>query len=247
MHLSSVDTLILCGGKGLRLKSANPKKPKVLADINGEPFLKYLLDYLEKQGIKKSILCTGYMHELVYKWINNDYDGQIKITFSQEKVAMGTGGSIKNALNKINSNPVIILNGDTLSGLNINKLIDFYFKNNMKICVAVSERKNTESKGIFIVKNNRIIKFTENPKNLIQKGSFFVNVGTYIMDKSVIATFPNKTPLSLESEVFPLLIKNYNNLFFGYKYKNEFIDIGIPETYFEINKIVKNKKNQNYL
>ena len=62
MYIDSIDTLILCGGKGTRLKSIVNDKPKILAEINGIPFIEYLLNYLDKEGVTRTILCTGNMH-----------------------------------------------------------------------------------------------------------------------------------------------------------------------------------------
>lgn len=58
-ELSAVDALILAGGMGTRLRKALGDRPKVMAGINGGPFLTYLLDQLDKVGMRKVILCTG--------------------------------------------------------------------------------------------------------------------------------------------------------------------------------------------
>ena len=56
INLNKIDTLILCGGKGTRLNSIVPFKPKILAEINGQPFIKYLLHYLETNGFRRLYL-----------------------------------------------------------------------------------------------------------------------------------------------------------------------------------------------
>ena len=121
--LSDIDTLILCGGKGDRLKSVIGDLPKILAPINGKPFIYYLLKFLEKNSIKKITLCTGYQHYLIEDWVNKSYSGGAVIKFSREKIPLGTAGALKNAENLIESNNVIIMNGDTFINT---KLIKFY-------------------------------------------------------------------------------------------------------------------------
>ena len=68
VDIGLIDTLILCGGKGTRLQTVVPDKPKILADIGGSPFIEYLLNYLEKEGIKRIILCSGYKHNQIKEW-----------------------------------------------------------------------------------------------------------------------------------------------------------------------------------
>ena len=78
--LSRVTAVILAGGLGTRLRQAVSDRPKVMAEINGKPFLYYLLDQLADTGIERVIISTGYMADNVednmgasYKSIHLDY------------------------------------------------------------------------------------------------------------------------------------------------------------------------------
>ena len=108
---SNIDTVILAGGLGTRLKSVLNDKPKCLAPINGKPFIDILLDYCIKQGFKRFILCVGYLKEQIIEYLNNRSD--CEIIFSEEDEPLGTAGAIKNSEPFIKSDPILIMNGDS--------------------------------------------------------------------------------------------------------------------------------------
>ena len=58
------EAIILAGGLGTRLKTAVPDLPKCMAPINGKPFIAYVIEYLQGQGIEQFIFALGYQHEM---------------------------------------------------------------------------------------------------------------------------------------------------------------------------------------
>jgi D-glycero-alpha-D-manno-heptose 1-phosphate guanylyltransferase len=67
------EAIILAGGLGTRLRSAVPDLPKCMAPVNGRPFLAYVIDYLQQQGVEKFILSLGYKHEIITAFIKKQY------------------------------------------------------------------------------------------------------------------------------------------------------------------------------
>ena len=103
------EAIILCGGKGTRLKEVVNDVPKPLAPIDGIPFLSILMKYLKAQGIRRVILATGYMHEKIENLYGNCYEG-MEIVYSVEQNPLGTGGAIAKALKKVmNENVLTVL------------------------------------------------------------------------------------------------------------------------------------------
>ncbi len=56
--------IILAGGLGTRLRSVVPDLPKCMAPVNGKPFLAYVINYFQQQGIQNFIFSLGYKHEI---------------------------------------------------------------------------------------------------------------------------------------------------------------------------------------
>ena len=83
-----ITAVVLCGGLGTRLREVLPNKPKVLAEINGVPFIYYLLRKIEKTGCRNVILCTGYLAEQVESLLGNKYR-ELTIVYAKEFNPMG--------------------------------------------------------------------------------------------------------------------------------------------------------------
>jgi NDP-sugar pyrophosphorylase family protein len=125
-NISDITAMVLVGGLGTRLRSVVSDRPKVLAEVCGKPFLAHLLDQITSAGIKKVILCSGYMSEKVKDAFGNNY-GQIDICYSVEDSPLGTGGAVRLAVDKLNSNYALILNGDSYIDVDIDEYIQWYF------------------------------------------------------------------------------------------------------------------------
>src|ERR1700751_2704735 len=100
---------ILAGGSGTRLRPILIGRPKVLAPVSGRPFLTYLLDQLSEAGIRKAVLCTGYLAEQVKSAVGERY-GDLQILYSQEDRPLGTAGALGLALPLLDSEPVLVFN-----------------------------------------------------------------------------------------------------------------------------------------
>jgi len=122
-----METIILVGGFGTRLSHIVSDVPKPMIPVNGKPFLKYLFDYLLKNGVTYIILAVGYKSEIIQKYFGDDYKG-ISITYSVENTPLGTGGAIKKALDCCNEKYVFIVNGDTYFDVDLKQMKDFHIK-----------------------------------------------------------------------------------------------------------------------
>ncbi|RPG53585.1 MAG: hypothetical protein CBE48_001060 [Flavobacteriales bacterium TMED288] len=88
------DLVILCGGKGTRLKSLTKNTPKPLLKINKIPFLDYLLNFYQRYYFKKIYLLAGYKAKEIKKKYQNKKFNLIDVEVVVEKKLMGTGGSL---------------------------------------------------------------------------------------------------------------------------------------------------------
>src|ERR1700712_3237435 len=88
------EAIILAGGLGTRLREAVPDLPKCMAPILAKPFIGYLVEYLQQQGIQKFIFSLGYKSNIVEQYLRTQY-GNLDIQFSVENEPLGTGGAIK--------------------------------------------------------------------------------------------------------------------------------------------------------
>ena len=242
VDIGSIDTLILCGGKGSRLQSIIPDKPKILANIGDSPFIDYLLTYLEREGIKRVILCTGYKHDQIEKWVYSSYDGNLEIILSKEKEPLGTAGAVKNAQELIHSDNFLIINGDTFTALNYREFVKSYFAMGAIGLLALKKSENkTEGYGnVEIDSMNRIVAFIEKSSNFEKNSSCgLINAGIYLFNKVFFDVIPPKIKVSIESDTMQLIIKEYKNSIYGFFFEGSFIDIGTPLNYHRAHNLLQ--------
>ena len=94
---SDMQALILAGGFGSRLMPVVNDRPKIMADIDGKPFLELLIRYLQKQNVNEIVLALGYLSEYIKNYFQDGKQYGVNIKYSVESFPLGTGGAIINA------------------------------------------------------------------------------------------------------------------------------------------------------
>lgn len=225
-----MEAIVLAGGLGTRLSSVLPELPKPMAPINGQPFLKYILDYLLRNGISKIILAVGYKADIIKSYFGDNYLG-INLIYSLEDVPLGTGGAIKKALSYCNEEDVFIINGDTYFNVDLKRMKDFHYNNSSYLTIAVKLMNNFERYGAVIIDKNIIKKFKEKEPTLQGK----INGGIYLIKCNIMDS------ISEESFSFEKTILESGILeIFAFESDGYFIDIGVPEDYYKAQNDFKN-------
>ena len=216
--LENIDLVILAGGKGTRIKELLGVYPKPMVKFNGKHFIQYILNTACKYNFKRIIILCGYRHQILFKRFHKKLINLTEIICIRERELLGTGGALSN-LKKLKVQDFVLVNGDTVFDINIDKLISSVGKKQIGI-VALTKNINQKSKKL----NNLGLK-----KKLLyfKKNSQLMNGGIYFFKKKIFKYIINKKN-SLENDLLPSLInqKKIN----GRVFKKFFIDIG--STYY---------------
>ncbi len=233
--LQDIDVLILCGGLGKRLRSVESKNPKVMAAVAGRPFLDTIIEALKAQGVKRIIFLTGYKSDIIEHYYTKNNFG-LSFVFSREKEPLGTGGAVKLSKGLIQSDPFIVLNGDSFCDVDLGAFIKFHvFKKAQVSLVAAYANEKKDFGAISLNREKRVVKFAEKKES----SGKYLNAGVYCFNRNIFKDMPLLKRFSLEYDFFPSLLgKN----FFGYEVKKKFWDIGTPERFKDAQKIFGVKK-----
>jgi len=196
-----------------------------MAPIAGKPFLSYLLKYLENQGVERFILSLGYKHEMIEKFIYDQFS-MLNVQFSIEEEPLGTGGAIKLACTKVENENVWIVNGDTFFRIDLNALMDFHCRQYANCTIALKRMQNFSRYGaVELDSSGQITNFHE--KQFFKEG--FINGGLYTLNISSFMQENLQGNFSFEKDY----LETYHNSrkIFGKVEDEYFIDIGIPGDY----------------
>jgi len=220
------EAIVLAGGFGTRLNTVVPDRPKPMAEINGRPFLEYLFDFLASQGIDKIVLSVGYRSELIATHFGDRYH-QLAISYAQETTPLGTGGGIKHALSMVSGERVFVVNGDTFFRIPLETMENTALRHNADILLALHPVSDPDRYGVVgMTEHGRINSFSEKQTG---SGPARINGGIYLMKTFIFSGFDLPPEFSLEKD---FLEKNTGRIrIYGISFEDDFIDIGIPETY----------------
>ncbi len=223
--LPGVSAAILAGGLGTRLRPIVGDQPKVLADVGGKPFLAYLLDQLSGYGIRVAVLCTGYRADEVRTRFGENH-GSLRLVYSRESSPLGTAGALRLALPFLESESVIILNGDSYCDVDLQAFCDWYSMSCVDAGLILTALPDTGRYGrVRTDEAGRVMAFEEKSGD---GGPGWVNAGIYAVRRSLLRTIPTGCKVSLERDIFPVWTRLR---FYSYRHTGIFLDIGTPESY----------------
>ncbi len=226
--VADVDVLILAGGLGSRLAGVVGDIPKVLAPVEGRPFLDYQLDYLAREGVRKVVLSLGHRAEMVLAHL-----AKTKLPLRVETVVeprpLGTAGAIAFARSTLSSDPVVLLNGDTWLDLDLAAMLAEHRAWPVALatlsCVSVDDTRRYGA--VELCADGSIARFIEKDESPSSGG--FVNGGVYLLSAQLLNSLAVESGSSLERDVLPHLpagtLRSY------VVRRANFLDIGTPESY----------------
>ena len=224
---STLDLVILAGGKGSRIKKYLKGLSKPMSRFNDKYFIEYIIQNFSKYDFNKIYILTGYRSKNIFKKFNKKIYNFIEIECLKEKKLLGTGGAL-HILKKKKVKDFVLLNGDTIFDINLNDLIKSKKKNTLGSIALIENNSNKTNKKL----NN--LKVSNNHLSY-DKNATLMNGGIYFFKKDIFKYVQNKH-ISLEDEILPKLINK--KIISGKKFNQFFFDIGTPKNFLKANKIL---------
>jgi NDP-sugar pyrophosphorylase family protein len=224
-ELARIPVAILAGGLGTRLRPVIGERPKVLAEIDGRPFLAYLLDQVAAAGFRDVVLCVGWRAEEVERALGAAH-GPLRLRYSREAEPLGTGGALRLALPALAGEAALVMNGDSYCGADLGAAWAWHRERGSQATLLLVEVGDAARYGrVELGEDGAICRFVEKQD---AGGAGWINAGIYLLARSRIEDLPARTPLSLERDVFPAWV---GRGLLGLRTRARFLDIGTPRSY----------------
>lgn len=250
-NISKLTGVILCAGKGKRIKKLPFRKPKTLLEVFGEPIIIHQLRYFKLIGIKNVFIVVGKKGNEIKKKIKTYNNLNLKIKFVEDKNPKGIGSSLYKLKSKIKT-PMLVFLGDIfMINLNLKKMIRDFFAKKPSCSIGYIKDKNINNvmKNFTIEykKNNDVMKVVEKPKKPLTNHK---GIGVYLFDKTIFKAINFYSKLNKNADIgitesIQILVDTKHKVISSLCAKKD-ININRPKDLFDINMHllkIKNKKN----
>ncbi len=228
-----LEAILLVGGQGTRLRPLTIGTPKPLLPTAGVPFLAHQFAKAAACGVTHVVLATAYRAEMFTEYFGDGGAFGLGISYVQEAEPLGTGGAIRNASAGLRSGPdapVVVLNGDVLSGHDLPAQIDLHRKADAAVTLHLVEVPDPARFGCVPTDGSgRVTAFLEKTPDPVTNR---INAGCYVFRRSVIDGIPAGQVISVERATFPGLI-SAGAVVMGYPESAYWLDVGTPEAFVQ--------------
>lgn len=225
--LAAIDVAILAGGLGTRLRPAVSDVPKVLAPVDGRPFLDILADWLARQGARRLVLCLGHLADKVIAHIADRPRSPLSMVPVVEPEPLGTGGALVFARPQLRSDPVMVLNGDSWIAADLGAFLAFHQKEKVLASVLCVEVPDASRYGrIELTAEGRVSRFIEKEPGPARAG--LINAGVYLLAHEALEQLHRMRCRSLERDFLQNCAPGTLAAFVCRD--ASFVDIGTPES-----------------
>jgi Nucleoside-diphosphate-sugar pyrophosphorylase involved in lipopolysaccharide biosynthesis/translation initiation factor 2B, gamma/epsilon subunits (eIF-2Bgamma/eIF-2Bepsilon) len=232
-----VKAVVLAGGFGTRLQSVVKDLPKPMAPVGGGCFLDYLLKGLITGGIREYIFCVHHLADKIMDYLGDGGGLGISVRYSREPKPMGTAGAV-GLLKDDLKETFCVVNADTYLEADLREFLAWHReKKALATLCAVKVPDSGRFGSLGFDSRWRITDFRE---KAAAGGDQWVNGGIYMFEPEIFHYIPEETPVSMEREVFPRLLKS-NGGIYVYPRETHFFDIGVPEDYHAFQKFISRR------
>lgn len=228
MSLAGVDVAVLAGGLGTRIAGVLGDTPKVLAPIEGRPYLAWLLDWLAGFGVRRVVLCLGHLADKVEAWVASNRRPGMEIATSVEPRPLGTAGALRHARPLFHSDPVLVMNGDTFVAADLAALLARHRNAGADMTLLCASVEDAGRYGkIELDDQSRIRRFVEKAPGT---GPGIISAGIYMLSRQALDRIAGSSATSIERDIF---MAEGAGRIAAEVTQGAFIDIGTPESLAE--------------
>lgn len=212
--------VIMAGGMGTRLGELTKNTPKPMLEIGKKSILENLIDIFCDHGFNQFYISVNYKAEIIKEYFGNGSNLGVEIKYLEEKMRLGTAGCLS-LIDEEPMDPFFVINGDVLTAVNFEELLDFHCHCKADATMCVREYEMEIPYGVVNHKNKRIVSLAEKPVH-----RYHVNSGIYLLEPQALKLVPHATFFNM-TDLFEMMIAKKMNVA-SYELNDYWIDVGHP-------------------
>lgn len=219
--------VLMTGGIGTRLRPLTNEIPKPMLKVGSRPLLESIILGFKKYGFKEIILSVGYKSEIIENYFGDGSNFGVNIIYIHEDKQMGTAGAL-NYMRELLSEPFFVMNGDLLTNINFEHMMDYHVENSSVATMGVREYEFQVPYGVVNLKGVNIKSIVEKPVH-----SFYINGGVYILDAQVLDFVPENEFFNMPTLFEKVIDENLKCA--SFPIREYWLDIGRMEEFEKAN------------
>ncbi|GAX91966.1 glucose-1-phosphate thymidylyltransferase [Effusibacillus lacus] len=183
--------LILCGGRGTRLRPYSYSRPKHLLPVANRPVIAYVIDKMRQAGIREIGIVVPPYFRFQFEEVLGQYSGDVALSFIEQPEAKGLAHAVGMARDFIGNDPFLLFLGDNFYDGKLNELIERFRKEGPEALLLVSQVQNPSQFGVVEFKGSQIVRLWEKPKD---PPSSYAIIGVYILTPKIFDVIDDLRP-----------------------------------------------------
>lgn len=217
---------LMAGGLGTRLRPLTDNCPKPMLLVGGKPILERILEGLISAGFHRFYISIYYLPKMIKAHFGDGSRWGVTILYVEEHTPLGTGGALA-LLPEVGSEPILVMNGDVLTYLDFNALIDFHLTQQPALTICVREYEFQVPFGVVEGNGILVTKIVEKPIH-----RFFVNAGIYVLSSEVVCRNHQPRCISMPDLIEEMISRSDRVTMFPiHEY---WLDVGRPDDYASV-------------
>lgn len=225
--------VVMAGGFGVRLRPLTDDMPKPMLPVGDRPLLELIIEQLRSAGIRQVNVTTHYKAEKIIQHFGDGSSFGVELNYVSEDRPMGTAGAL--SLIEKKNEPLLVVNGDILTGVDFRSMLSYHRENHADLTVAVRKFDIQVPYGVIECNGSRVESLSEKP--LL---SFFVNAGIYFLEPSVHRYIPDGEYSDM-TDLIRLLLKEKKTVI-SFPIMEYWLDVGQPIDYEQAQEDMMNGK-----
>lgn len=219
--------VLMVGGLGTRLRPLTDHTPKPMLKVGNKPILQTIVEKFEQYGFVNIIMCVNYKSNIIQDFFRDGSKFGVNISYIQEEKRMGTAGALSLMREKLDE-PFFVMNGDLLTNINFEHMMDYHLQNNSTATMGVREYDFQVPYGVVNMDGINIKSIEEKPIH-----NFFVSGGVYILNPDVLQYIPNNEFFDMPTLFEKIISDDKKSI--SFPIREYWMDIGRIEEYERAN------------
>jgi len=221
--------VLMAGGFGKRMMPHTENRPKPMLEVAGKPLLEHAIERAAADGFSRFVISVHYLPDVIIRHFGDGARWDVEISYLHETTPLGTAGALS-LLDRAPEEPLVIANGDVLSGARFSDMLDFHIGFNAVATMAVREHEYHNPFGVVQTDGMVITGFEEKPVWRTR-----INAGIYVLNPEALEVLVRDEPCNMPT-LFDR-VRARGGLTIAYPMHETWMDVGNPQDLLVANKI----------